>query len=78
MIDFSKVITAEQQESEKRAAALEGARSSRRAAFASESDPLRFEADYDAIIARAEPDYSAWLSAVAAIKQRYPLPADEN
>lgn len=46
----------------------------RRAAYVAESDPLRNEADYDAVVNGTEPDYTAWLAAVAAIKARYPLP----
>lgn len=41
----------------------------------SESDPLRLEADYDALSQGLEPDYTEWLASVAAIKQRFPLPA---
>lgn len=47
----------------------------RRAAYAAESDPLKIEAEHDAIKAGTAPDYTAWLAAVAAIKARYPLPA---
>lgn len=47
----------------------------RRSAYRSQSDSLKFEAEHDALVAGAEPDYSAWLSAVAEIKARYPLPA---
>ena len=46
----------------------------RRAAYVAESDPLKTEAEYDAMVNEAEPDYTAWLAAVAAIKERYPLP----
>lgn len=53
---------------------LEQVQGMRRAAYAAESDPLRNEADYDALVAGTEPDYTAWMSAVAAIKDRYPLP----
>lgn len=73
-IDFSKMITAEQRQEEGRRAALETALSSRRAAYLSESDPLRLEADYDSLSQGLKPDYSAWLASVAAIKARFPLP----
>lgn len=73
-IDFSQVITAEQRLADKQSAALESALASRRAAYLSESDPLRLEADYDALSQGLEPDYSAWLASVAAIKARFPLP----
>lgn len=46
----------------------------RRAAYAANSDPLKNEADYDALQSGTEPDYSAWQAAVAEIKERYPLP----
>lgn len=50
----------------------------RRAAYAAESDPLRNEADYDALVNGTEPDYTAWRIAVAAIKARYPLPEKQQ
>lgn len=74
-IDFGQMITAEQRFADEQRAALESALASRRAAYLSESDPLRLEADYDALSKGLEPDYSAWLASVAAIKARYPLPA---
>ena len=46
----------------------------RRAAYAAESDPLRNEADYDALVNGTAPDYTTWRAAVEAIKARYPLP----
>jgi hypothetical protein len=46
----------------------------RLAAYRAESDPLKLEAEYDAMVAGVEPDYAAWLEAVAQIKARYPLP----
>lgn len=74
MIDYSQVITAEQKRSAEFKASLEGAISQRRAAYVAESDALRLEADYDALSQGHEPDYTAWLASVAAIKARYPLP----
>lgn len=47
----------------------------RRQAYVAESDPIKNEADYDALVNGTAPDYTAWLAAVAAIKARYPLPA---
>ena len=55
---------------------LEQVQSLRRAAYVAEADPLKNEADYDAILNGTEPNYTAWLAAVAAIKARYPLPED--
>lgn len=54
---------------------LEQAQTQRQAAYVAESDPLKNEAEYDAIVAGTEPDYTAWLAKVAEIKARYPLPA---
>lgn len=54
---------------------LEEVQALRRAAYVAESDPLKNEADYDALINGTEPDYTAWIAAVEAIKARYPLPA---
>ena len=49
----------------------------RRAAYASESDPLKIEAEYDALIAGTEPDYTAWRGKVEEIKARIALPIAE-
>lgn len=73
-IDYSKMKTAEQLKTEKAQVDIEVVMASRRNAYLSESDPLRLEADYDALSQGREPDYAAWLASVAAIKARYPLP----
>jgi hypothetical protein len=73
-IDFSQMITAEQQQEDRKNAELEAALNARRTAYLTESDPLRLEADYDALSQGLEPDYTTWLASVAAIKARYPLP----
>lgn len=73
-IDFSQMITAEQQQEDRKKAELEAALNERRTAYLAESDPLRLEADYDALSQGLEPDYSNWVASVAAIKARYPLP----
>ncbi|ENY3801164.1 hypothetical protein V3478_28825 [Pseudomonas aeruginosa] len=52
----------------------EAIRAQRRQAYRAESDPLRLEAEFDAIAAGTEPDLAAWVAAVQAIKERYPLP----
>ena len=75
-IDFSKMKTAEQLLAEKARADLDVVLGSRRAAYLSESDPLRLEADYDALSQGHEPDYTTWLASVSAIKARFPLPAN--
>jgi len=74
-IDFSKMKTADQLLADKAQIDLDAVLSNRRTAYLSESDPLRLEADYDALSQGLEPDYSAWLASVAAIKARFPLPA---
>lgn len=53
---------------------LEQIRELRRAAYVAESDPIKNEADYDALVNGTAPDYTAWMAAVEAIKARYPLP----
>lgn len=50
----------------------------RRYAYAQESDALKNEADYDAIVNGSEPDYSEWVAKVDEIKARYPMPADDQ
>ena len=77
-IDFSKMVTVEQRQMAERLAAIDTVLASRRAAYLCESDPLRLEADYDALSKGLEPDYSAWFASVAAIKARYPLPLTES
>lgn len=46
----------------------------RKGAYIEESDSLKNEAEYDALVNNTEPDYTAWLAKVAEIKLRYPLP----
>lgn len=53
---------------------LEQIQNLRRAAYVAESDPIKNEAEYDALVNGSEPDYTAWMAAVEAIKARYPLP----
>ncbi|MEA8807496.1 hypothetical protein, partial [Pseudomonas aeruginosa] len=43
-------------------------------AYRLESDPLKTEAEFDAIKAGVEPDYSAWVAKVEEIRVRFPLP----
>ncbi|HHQ4280217.1 TPA: hypothetical protein ACSQK5_006097, partial [Pseudomonas aeruginosa] len=43
-------------------------------AYRLESDPLKTEAEFDAIKAGTEPDYRTWVAKVEEIKARYPLP----
>ncbi|HGE2082864.1 TPA: hypothetical protein ACUUA8_000326 [Pseudomonas aeruginosa] len=70
MIDWSMLKSPEDQQVEQR----EAIRALRRQAYRTESDPLRLEAEFDAIAAGTEPDLAAWVAAVQAIKERYPLP----
>lgn len=53
---------------------LEQLLSLRSAAYKAESDPLKLEAEYDALINNSAPDYSLWIAKVQEIKARYPLP----
>jgi hypothetical protein len=43
-------------------------------AYRIESDPLKLEAEHDALVSGVVPDYSAWLAKVEEIKLRLPLP----
>ncbi|KSI58078.1 hypothetical protein [Pseudomonas aeruginosa] len=74
MIDWSKVKTAEQQALERWQAEHDAIVAERANAYRLESDPLKTEAEFDAIKAGTEPDYSAWVAKVEEIKARYPLP----
>lgn len=55
---------------------LESVHDMRRRAYSIESDPIKNEADYDALVNGTAPDYTAWVAAVEAIKARYPLPVE--
>ncbi|MCV4186700.1 hypothetical protein [Pseudomonas aeruginosa] len=74
MIDWSKVITAEQRAQERQKAEHDAVFVARARAYRKESDPLKNEAEFDAIKAGTEPDYSDWIAKVEEIKGRYPLP----
>ncbi|HCF4138164.1 TPA: hypothetical protein NIE10_003269 [Pseudomonas aeruginosa] len=74
MIDWSKLVTPEQQAEDRRQAEYDAAVAARANAYRLESDPLKTEAEFDAIKAGVEPDYSAWIAKVEEIKARYPLP----
>ncbi|HHX6230888.1 TPA: hypothetical protein ACVGIU_000045 [Pseudomonas aeruginosa] len=73
-IDWSKLVTPEQQAEDRRQAEYDAAVAARANAYRLESDPLKTEAEFDAIKAGTEPDYSAWVAKVEEIKARYPLP----
>lgn len=73
-IDWSKLVTPEQQAEDRRQAEYDAAVAARADAYRLESDPLKTEAEFDAIKAGTEPDYSAWMAKVEEIKARYPLP----
>lgn len=53
---------------------LEQVQATRLQAYRVESDPLKIEAEYDALSNGTEPDYAAWVLKVEEIKARYPLP----
>lgn len=67
-------MTPEQQAEDRRQAEYDAAVAARADAYRLESDPLKTEAEFDAIKAGTEPDYSAWVAKVEEIKARYPLP----
>ncbi|ENM5222192.1 hypothetical protein AB7124_003306 [Pseudomonas aeruginosa] len=73
-IDWSKLVTPEQQAEDRRQAEYDAAVAARADAYRLESDPLKTEAEFDAIKAGTEPDYSDWIAKVEEIKARYPLP----
>ncbi len=73
-IDWSQLVTPEQQAEERRRAEYDAAAAARANAYRLESDPLKTEAEFDAIKAGTEPDYSAWVAKVEEIKARFPLP----
>ncbi|WP_109390131.1 hypothetical protein [Pseudomonas aeruginosa] len=73
-IDWSKLVTPEQQAEDRRQAEYDAATAARANAYRLESDPLKTEAEFDAIKVGTEPDYSAWIAKVEEIKARYPLP----
>ncbi|EOZ2997187.1 TPA: hypothetical protein SL809_000113 [Pseudomonas aeruginosa] len=73
-IDWSQLVTPEQQAEERRRAEYDAAAAARANAYRLESDPLKTEAEFDAIKAGTEPDYSAWIAKVEEIKARFPLP----
>ncbi|HBP6379955.1 TPA: hypothetical protein L6A07_32815, partial [Pseudomonas aeruginosa] len=62
MIDWSKVITAEQQVQQRQKAEHDAVIVARACAYRTESDPLKTEAEFDAIKAGTEPDYSGWIA----------------
>ncbi len=73
-IDWSQLRTPEQQAAERLQAEYDAAAAARANAYRLESDPLKTEAEFDAIKAGTEPDYRAWVAKVEEIKARYPLP----
>lgn len=55
---------------------LENVLYERKIRYKLESDPIKLEAEYDALIADTVPDYTQWIAAVALIKEELPLPID--
>jgi len=55
---------------------LDSILSQRKSRYKLESDSLKNEAEYDAIIAALEPNYTLWLAKVALIKAELPLPTE--
>lgn len=46
----------------------------RQQAYFSEADPLKAEAEYDAIINKKEPNYSKWIAKQKEIRNKFPKP----
>lgn len=69
-MDYSKIITAEMKAEQ----AVANIASNRLAAYRAESDPLKAEAEYDAMLNGTEPDYTLWMAKVEEIKLRFPFP----
>ncbi|CAZ66195.1 hypothetical protein [Pseudomonas phage LUZ7] len=76
MIDWSKMQTTEQLQEQRIKQEYDVVLAQRAEAYRTESDPLKTEAEFDAIKAGVEPDYTAWLAKVEEIKERYPLPEE--
>ncbi|UGL60912.1 hypothetical protein [Pseudomonas phage vB_PaeP_TUMS_P10] len=76
MIDWSKMKTAEELIEERFKQEYDAVLANRAEAYRMESDPLKTEAEFDAIKGGTEPDYSLWLAKVEEIKERYPLPEE--
>ena len=43
-------------------------RQQRASRYKTESDPIKIEAEYDAMVAKSDPDYKKWIEAVQKIK----------
>ena len=72
--DAEKVADGSMTATEKYEKELAECHAKRRAAYISESDCLKIEAEYDALASGATPDFTAWSNKVAEIKSRYPKP----
>lgn len=70
MIDWSKVKDKKADDAEMFAEVI----AMRVAAYRAESDPMRFELEFDALSSGEDPDLSAWIEKVKEIKDRYPKP----
>ena len=46
----------------------------RSSAYKTESDPLKIEAEFDALKNNTDPDYTQWINKVNEIKARFPFP----
>ncbi len=78
MLDFAKMITAEEKANRQYEESVNQVVEQRRAAYLVESDYLKTEAEYDASISGTPIDYSKWHAAVKAIKERFPMPVKES
>lgn len=73
-IDFSMVKTSSQIELDRYNEAVKSVKSERKSAYREESDGLKFQAEYDALIEGRDVDYTEWREKVSEIKDRIPLP----
>ena len=73
-IQWDKYVSPAKAAAEVRDQALVSAQAKRLLAYREESDPLKTEAEFDAITVGVEPDDGAWIAKVADIKSRYPMP----
>ena len=70
-IQWDKYVSPAKAAADVRDQALASVQAKRLLAYREESNPLKTEAEFDAIKAGVEPDYGAW---VEEIKSRYPMP----
>ena len=73
-IQWDKYVSPAKAAADVRDQALASVQAKRLLAYREESNPLKTEAEFDAIKAGVEPDYGAWIAKVEEVKSRYPMP----